>query len=252
MCGGTQVKHRRDFRLGGLSPRVRGNQQQSRSLAPQTRSIPACAGEPKLVDMRCGLKRVYPRVCGGTWQCGLLRSRIQGLSPRVRGNPARLRRRTHRQRSIPACAGEPFIRALITPNERVYPRVCGGTAPLLDPWLFLWGLSPRVRGNPTRLHRVHNWWGSIPACAGEPGRRWSARCPGWVYPRVCGGTHNGPGRYGARQGLSPRVRGNPAPARPPIPGRRSIPACAGEPVPFSPAFSARSVYPRVCGGTNNV
>ena len=80
-----------------------------------------------------------------------------GLSPRVRGNQC--------------CSLKHYIRTLL----RVYPRVCGGT----------WGL------------RKYTWWRSD-ACVGE-------RLLGMVYPRVCGGTPY----CLSKQGLSPRVRGNP-------------------------------------------
>ena len=50
-----------------------------------------------------------------------------GLSPRVRGNQLHDLTLGYRNRSIPACAGEPH-RALSLPAiEEVYPRVCGGT-----------------------------------------------------------------------------------------------------------------------------
>ena len=32
---------------------------------------------------------------------------------------------------------------------RVYPRACGGTWYTPLPWLLYYGLSPRLRGNPT-------------------------------------------------------------------------------------------------------
>ena len=89
---------------------------------------------------------------------------------------------------ISGLAGEPWD-VLVNPGAiRVYPRVCGGTAP---GWPFLWrvnGLSPRVRGN---LQPVAYWIagrGSIPACAGEPSRPWVMISLSRVYPRVCGGT----------------------------------------------------------------
>ncbi len=90
---------------------------------------------------------------------------------------------------------------------------------------------------------------SIPACAGEPGRG-STRCRGrGVYPRVCGGT--GPPERAALScaGLSPRVRGNPTSGMTRWEGRRSIPACAGEPSFRLAASRPARVYPRVCGGT---
>ena len=81
----------------------------------------------------------------------------------------------------------------------------------------------------------------MPACASA----WLTA----VYPRVCGGSP-APFRHPLPAcGLSPRVRGKPAPAtRPPaLPG--SIPACAGE-ARWPVARRGRvRVYPRVCGGS---
>ena len=201
--------------------------------------------------------RVYPRVCGGTGRC-----QVWIALPSTK------------DRSIPACAGEPpgeswsrstlssvYPRVCggtgpsprrraavyqrvrgnpqVTPVDAVYPRVCGGTA--LARWTrtsFLEGLSPRVRGN---LYTVYD-------------RSWLQQ----VYPRVCGGTSYQlrVGRLGPATGLSPRVRGNrmrPRAAAGSSPGG-SIPACAGEPSGSGqlPRRAAeRWVYPRVCGGTGN-
>ena len=46
VCGGTLADTGGLYRYGGLSPRVRGNQQQPFFMVFQYRSIPACAGEP--------------------------------------------------------------------------------------------------------------------------------------------------------------------------------------------------------------
>ena len=131
----------------------------------------------------------------------------------------------------------------------VYPRVCGGTpaeSPSFGPKK---GLSPRVRGNPMPNPTGLPSSRSIPACAGEPPGRTLQQWSGEVYPRVCGGTIM-PTTVGAtKYGLSPRVRGNPAVPFPPPPYPRSIPACAGEPVPDGLRRLADGVYPRVCGGT---
>ena len=137
--------------------------------------------------------------------------------------------------SIPACAGEPTF---VTRYAPLYSAL---------------GLSPRVRGN----HRLDagsvGVSGSIPACAGEPGAHRPGKEHNAVYPRVCGGTSTRAGRCKAIQGLSPRVRGNLLRSKvnagagdgglsPRVrgnqkaqtdivnrAGRRSIPACAGEP-----------------------
>ena len=50
----------------GLSPRVRGNRALYCALTAFGRSIPACAGEPRLQPRRERETPVYPRVCGGT------------------------------------------------------------------------------------------------------------------------------------------------------------------------------------------
>ena len=107
VCGGTPS----NIWLGdpgeGLSPRVRGNPTESELAAAYAGSIPACAGEPAAAGRRGQASEVYPRVCGGTGAGRRPETVRQGLSPRVRGNRAHLRRSHARTGSIPACAGEP-------------------------------------------------------------------------------------------------------------------------------------------------
>ena len=201
----------------GLSPRVRGNRGRP---VRSTGSIPARAGEPRTIDW------VYPRACGGTrpaaskMAVGSIPARagepelcispqptrsiparagepwrapeLQGLSPRVRGEPGT----SLAMGSIPARAGEPRGRsgAGVATSGGLSPRVRGNRPPGLD--LGMYGLSPRVRGN----------------------RQSRGQRP--VYPRACGGTstfrpreRSIPARAGEpdftsrRQGgLSPRAR----------------------------------------------
>ena len=91
------------------------------------------------------------------------------------------------------------------------------------------GLSPRVRGNLGRNHRAQRLGGSIPACAGEPCGSSEGKEMPTVYPRVCGGTSIEYAGLIAKQGLSPRVRGNHNADAIALNWQRSIPACAGEP-----------------------
>ena len=127
VCGGTTVRIEPERRCYGLSPRVRGNLNHVRISKSQHGSIPACAGEPELPRCTINRCRVYPRVCGGTSNRGSDAIYMQGLSPRVRGNPINGSRPGALARSIPACAGEPTM-SLNTPSTNtVYPRVCGGT-----------------------------------------------------------------------------------------------------------------------------
>ena len=90
---------------------------------------------------------------------------------------------------------------------------------------------------------------SIPACAGEPPTGCGRRSSPTVYPRVCGGTAVANELAASSNGLSPRVRGNPPEAAGSHCRRRSIPACAGEPVQCHTPCVNGTVYPRVCGGT---
>ena len=212
-------------------------------------SIPACAGEPPSslpTPRRCA---VYPRVCGGTIRLSEVRTIVQGLSPRVRGNPQRVGWRPGGRRSIPACAGEPSIKGGLHEGGWVYPRVCGGTSGADTPRTSRWGLSPRVRGNPPLERVLIDGRRSIPACAGEPLRTCPCNTPQQVYPRVCGGTGNRGRRRWRFGGLSPRVRGNPCARAMAKSVWRSIPACAGEPSTPSSIPPRTTVYPRVCGGT---
>ena len=188
VCGGTRWSALMYPRRAGLSPRVRGNLLLADGALGREGSIPACAGEPALKYVKYKLPRVYPRVCGGTSSAVRVWIYVGGLSPRVRGNPEYYFGGWYQVRSIPACAGDPQVSAIPACPRRVYPRVCGGTIPCRRPRLRTQGLSPRVRGNHSRLLYQSAKAGSIPACAGEP---WSPVV--WppspvVYPRVCGGT----------------------------------------------------------------
>ena len=170
----------------------------------------------------------------------------------MRGNPAVSNLYLCLFRSIPACAGEPYLTPCLRWCLPVYPRVCGGTE--LCPICLCTqnGLSPRVRGNRLNRRSRQAKIGSIPACAGEPGTDGTGFRHRGVYPRVCGGTvpagWGGVGSFG----LSPRVRGNPGRRNAPFQPIRSIPACAGEPAVEPSLPAGPGVYPRVCGGTSSV
>ncbi len=168
VCGGTSGRSPAHPTSPGLSPRVRGNLASGQGGDDPGGSIPACAGEPVSDEQRMRIDRVYPRVCGGTQARPARRKSTAGLSPRVRGNlpPAGVGEEVHG--SIPACAGEPRHPSDRVPQCAVYPRVCGGTADRHVARSLRVGLSPRVRGNLEIPESSEWWWGSIPACAGEP------------------------------------------------------------------------------------
>ena len=211
-------------------------------------SIPACAGETYVRQRRRPHDMVYPRVCGGNSSGRPGRNVTRGLSPRVRGKRVHELIDISQLRSIPACAGETTAAAAASARARVYPRVCGGNGapPVQPPWG--WGLSPRVRGKPADSALDGAIAMSIPACAGETGRRPTRVQRQRVYPRVCGGNLLLIDTLTPAFGLSPRVRGK----------RRlrwgwcrpmgSIPACAGETYIYDVHADCGQVYPRVCGG----
>ena len=167
---------------------MRGNLDRGCRFGRSSGSIPACAGEPRRPAPQLPLKRVYPRVCGGTAMHDFAEWIVQGLSPRVRGNRHVTAPSVVSIGSIPACAGEPTAGLRALNRSRVYPRVCGGTSSANAMLFLLSGLSPRVRGNLGPAGFARNDPGSIPACAGEPIRRARSRRIVRVYPRVCGGT----------------------------------------------------------------
>ena len=51
------------------------------------------------------VSRVYPRVCGGNLDIAVRDLMVQGLSPRVRGEPDGIASEIIDMGSIPACAG---------------------------------------------------------------------------------------------------------------------------------------------------
>ena len=155
-CGGTIAATGRQHKVGGLSPRVRGNPTAFSIDCRLARSIPASAGEPMATTPSIPAAKVYPRECGGTAIRPLGTFRPWGLSPRVRGNPSSRSGVAVRPRSIPASAGEPSRRSGIAPCSWVYPST------------VIPGLSPRVRGNQWQSASPAGSWRSIPASAGEP------------------------------------------------------------------------------------
>ncbi len=179
-----------DSSVYGPSPRARGSRQRPVHPVPGPGSIPACAGEPCRARRGGRPAAVHPRVRGGACRLPAGLITVTGPSPRARGS----RRLDHGAaagpRSIPACAGEPPSSAPSSAPSSVHPRVRGGAHEHGAPVLPGWGPSPRARGSPSPPSSPPASFGSIPACAGEPGR---------------------PGHHGTRGAVHPRVRGGAAP-----------------------------------------
>ena len=195
---------------------------------------------------------VYPRVGGGNGPVRRPPLRKPGLSPRGRGKRRWKCCSLSSRRSIPAWAGETAKSRRSAASAGVYPRVGGGNY-LTQYWAAASpGLSPRGRGKQGAACFHHAWAGSIPAWAGEtrPATATGSR-PG-VYPRVGGGNLRRAVDSRPLRGLSPRGRGKPGgnTVRPYASG--SIPAWAGETIPWAGASRAGWVYPRVGGGNPGI
>ena len=65
VCGGIACGFYIGLAAIGLSPRLRGNHLDVPAVGVHARSIPAFAGESSSDGLRCPVRQVYPRVCGG-------------------------------------------------------------------------------------------------------------------------------------------------------------------------------------------
>ncbi len=90
---------------------------------------------------------------------------------------------------------------------------------------------------------------SIPACTGKPTTHDRLGAAPEVYPRVYGETRLTSKMPCSSGGLSPRVRGNPAPQSGAALMVWSIPACTGKPLDTGVRAWLTAVYPRVYGET---
>ena len=188
---------------------------------------------------------------GGTASWNSCFLRIQGLSPRARGNRDFAGLADPGLGTIPACAGEPLTAQNAANSPRDYPRVRGGTWVRVELRYGNKGLSPRARGNLGLLLGHHLDAGTIPACAGEPFPHPSQNQASRDYPRVRGGTEILRDSLIQDWGLSPRARGNLANRTLYLKGQGTIPACAGEPSQAPPCSTPPGDYPRVRGGTGD-
>ena len=134
---------------------------------------------------------------------------LPGLSPRGRGKRLDVKVGYIRGGSIPAWAGETFVRVAACAVFRVYPRVGGGNRSASKCASTASGLSPRGRGKPPVGIRIRPQTRSIPAWAGETSTSAWGGALNPVYPRVGGGNRAHSSAMGSRNGLSPRGRGKP-------------------------------------------
>ena len=247
VCGEATLPRSSATSRPGPSPRVRGSRAAPLRPPLAVGSIPACAGKPSPAPPAAPGRRVHPRVCGEARRRARPAAPVCGPSPRVRGSlPAGKGQAVHGG-SIPACAGKPPAGPPRRRRRRVHPRVCGEAHPAREQRPLGGGPSPRVRGSRRAPARRPRPAGSIPACAGKPGRRAIGTCGSGVHPRVCGEAPAAHRAHVPPPGPSPRVRGSRQSGSGTRSGSGSIPACAGKPLTGGGGGKWQGVHPRVCG-----
>ena len=107
VCGESCAPLRRQARVQGPSPRVRGIPRARVADEDEVGSIPACAGNPSGPAASTAATRVHPRVCGESSSFWDESEWDGGPSPRVRGIRRALPVLGMHRGSIPACAGNP-------------------------------------------------------------------------------------------------------------------------------------------------
>ena len=207
-CGGANGAIVMTASQPGPSPRVRGSLRGPQAGLRVQGSIPAGAGEPRVLQRQAVNVGVHPRGCGGAVGC-LRACRFEsGPSPRVRGSRDGLLEHCLSPRSIPAGAGEPAAYWLASQASKVHPRGCGGASGTITKRSIRDGPSPRVRGSRLGLRGSIPVAGSIPAGAGEPNRAYLPFYSKRVHPRGCGGASSAAEDEYSITGPSPRVRGS--------------------------------------------
>ena len=213
-------------------------------------SIPARAGEPSTNLPYRRAWRVDPRASGGAAVSRRAVDLVSGRSPRERGSLLGNERQRAAEGSIPARAGEPGNVGTAAAISWVDPRASGGAAGQRWGRTAAGGRSPRERGSLHKHPAIHFLDGSIPARAGEPGSCRPRSTANRVDPRASGGANSVATIQRHAEGRSPRERGSHRADLRPSPGRRSIPARAGEPMGHASIQTTMRVDPRASGGAN--
>ena len=151
----------------GSSPRGRGTRFAPRPHAPQYRIIPAWAGNTRGIVGVAAVITDHPRVGGEHSVRGLLNDIKDGSSPRGRGTHAGRDFGRHRQRIIPAWAGNTSQVSALPRDQTDHPRVGGEHVHVVPGSVDSDGSSPRGRGTPGGAGVAHPYRRIIPAWAGN-------------------------------------------------------------------------------------
>ena len=132
----------------GSSPRGRGTRANRRARYPNSRFIPARAGNTRPGAASAPIPAVHPRA-GGEHRSGHAPpGAAGGSSPRGRGTHVEHLERPRRRRFIPARAGNTPPAGPISTRKPVHPRAGGEHGGLVVRLRRFGGSSPRGRGTP--------------------------------------------------------------------------------------------------------
>ena len=235
---------------GGPSPLTRGSRHGGTEQAGQGGSIPAHAGQPQGHCLGQGDAGVHPRSRGAALAQTDRDSVLQGPSPLTRGSQTIDPLGHMEYGSIPAHAGQPASMSGWKQRTWVHPRSRGAASPAPAASTIFMGPSPLTRGSPSRRQMRLNFYGSIPAHAGQPIPGCPTSADPWVHPRSRGAAGIDGHAHHVAKGPSPLTRGSLAMTKAPQAEIGSIPAHAGQPLRYRPRGPWRWVHPRSRGAAS--
>ena len=165
---------------------MRGALLPSRFLLTGLGIIPADAGNTYVHVRAVLVGEDHPRGCGEHSSCVKLHSCDMGSSPRMRGTHDIRNATGHRQRIIPADAGNTPPDGGHPQATADHPRGCGEHYRWGYHRLSGWGSSPRMRGTPLIASNVTIGNGIIPADAGNTCTPRAKASTTKDHPRGCG------------------------------------------------------------------
>ena len=192
------------------------------------RIIPAHAGQTYAGRPFSHSSEDHPRACGANRAARIRSCWLAGSSPRMRGKLDEALDERHRERIIPAHAGQTSSCASDTGWGADHPRACGANIDADTDLSPDGGSSPRMRGKRRRGSMSSRPVRIIPAHAGQTRPELFHAVHGPDHPRACGANSQPRDAQTRVYGSSPRMRGKPERGPCEITDRRIIPAHAGQ------------------------
>ena len=170
----------------GSSPHTRGTRIDADRYRPNTRFIPAYAGNAPRMPRRPTRSPVHPRIRGERKTSDLCKQHPDGSSPHTRGTLHRNVRNLVGRRFIPAYAGNASSACGQRSCSPVHPRIRGEREVLKKRVLVIDGSSPHTRGTPEPTTRLRSEVRFIPAYAGNASCCLCIPSLNTVHPRIRG------------------------------------------------------------------